>query len=85
MGGALYFVLRQDSGRIFVTSLRFIGEKAPMFTLSQPTAGYCTPTHLPSTSLIQFSVCLHLSSMCGFTYVDNVTKMYTQGMCKLKC
>ena len=36
----------------------FYHEKAPMFTLSQATAGYCTPTHPPSTSLIQFSVCI---------------------------
>ena len=36
----------------------FYHEKAPMFTLSQPTTGYCTPTHPPSTSLIQFSVCI---------------------------
>ena len=36
----------------------FYHEKAPMFTLSQPrpTTGYCTPTHPPNTSLIQFSV-----------------------------
>ena len=36
----------------------FYHENAPMFTLSQPTTGYCSPTHLPSTSLIQFSVCV---------------------------
>ena len=65
MGSARYFVLRQGVGRIFVTSLHFTNEKAPMFTLSQPTTGYCMPTHLPSTSLIQFSACI--SSMCGFT------------------
>ena len=58
MGGAHYFVLRQEGGRIFVTSLHFTTKMPPMFTLSQPTTGYCTPTHLPSTSLIQFSVCV---------------------------
>ena len=36
----------------------FYQKKAPMFTFSQPTTGYCKPTHLPSTSLIQFSVCI---------------------------
>ena len=35
MGGTYYFVLRQGSGRIFVTTLHFTSEKAPMFTLSQ--------------------------------------------------
>ena len=30
----------------------FYNDKVPMFTLSQPAAGYCTPTHTPSTSLI---------------------------------
>ena len=33
----------------------FYNKKAPMFTLSQPKAGYCTPTHTPSTS---FSDCI---------------------------
>jgi len=36
----------------------FYHEKAPMFTLSQPTTEYCTPTHPPRKSLIQFSVCI---------------------------
>ena len=36
----------------------FYHEKVPTFILSQPTTGYCKPTHLPSTSLIQFSVCI---------------------------
>jgi len=36
----------------------FYHGKGHMITLSQPTTGYCTPTHLPSTSLIQFSVCI---------------------------
>ena len=40
----------------------FYHEKAPIFTLSQPTTGYCKPTHPPSTSLIQFSVCISLAS-----------------------
>ena len=47
MGGTHYFVLWQGGGRIFVTSLHFT-TKTPMFTLSQPTTGYCTPTHPPS-------------------------------------
>ena len=34
----------------------FYHKKATMFTLSQPTTGYCTPTNPPSTSLNQFSV-----------------------------
>ena len=39
----------------------FYHVKAPKFTLSQPTTGYCKPTHPPSTSLIQFSVCISLA------------------------
>ena len=37
----------------------FYHEKAPMFTLSQPTTGYCTLTHPPS--MVSASL-----SMCGF-------------------
>ena len=59
-----YFVLRQGRGRIFVTSLHFTT------TLSQPTTGYCTPTHPPSTSLIHMSaslkhVWLHISGQAA--------------------
>ena len=50
----------------------FYHKKAPIFTLSQPTTGYCIPTHPPSTSLIQFSTCisqacvgLHISGQAG--------------------
>ena len=57
MGGGHYFVLRQGWTDI-CNMAAFYHEKAPMFTLSQPTTGYCTPTHPPSTSLIQFSVCI---------------------------
>ena len=45
----------------------FYHENAPMFTLSQPTTGYCTPTHLPSTSLIQFSVCVSQACVASHT------------------
>ena len=34
----------RGGGQVFVTLLHFYHEKAPMFTLSQPTTGYCRPT-----------------------------------------
>ena len=32
----------------------FYHEKAPMFTLSQPTTGYCTPTHPVLLAAVKF-------------------------------
>ena len=71
MGGAHYFVLRQgwaDIGNIAA----FYHEKAPMFTLSAYNR-YCTPTHPPSTSSIQFSVWhvwLHISGQAAATFQE---------------
>ena len=49
----------------------FYHENAPMFTLSQPTTGYCTPTHLPSTSLIQFSVCVSQACVASHKWTSD--------------
>ena len=46
-------------GRIFVTLLHFTTKKPPCLHYhNYITTGYCKPTHPPSTSLIQFSVCI---------------------------
>ena len=50
----------------------FYHKKAPMLTLSQPTTGYCTPTHLPvqaNSILVAASlkhVWLHISRQVAF-------------------
>ena len=50
--GTHYFMLRKGGGQIFVTSLHFTMKKRPCLpALSQPSTGYCTPTHLPSYKL----------------------------------
>ena len=50
---ATCFVLRQGGGRIFVTSLHFTYEKAPMFALSQPTT--VLHTNNPATFLLSMN------------------------------
>ena len=55
----------------------FYHEKAPTFTLisQQATTGYCTPTHPPSTGLIQFSICI--SQACDSKANQNFSEAAT--------
>ena len=53
----------------------FYHEKVPLFTLSQPTTGYCTPTHPLSTSLIQFSVCIFQACVASHKWFQHSRKM----------
>ena len=58
---AVHITLCSDmgGGRIFVTLLHFTTKKPPCLHYhNYITTGYCKPTHPPSTSLIQFSVCI---------------------------
>ena len=71
MGDTHYFVLRQAGGRIFVTSLHFTTKKPPCLhyhNLQQDIA--CTPTHPPSTSLIQFSVCISQACLASHKWTS---------------
>ena len=49
----------------------FYHKYAPMFTLSQPTTGYCTPTHPPSTSFIHFSVCISQACVASHKWISS--------------
>ena len=63
MGGTHYFCAQTRAWVDICNITAFYNEKVPMLTLSQPTTGYCTPTQPPSTSLIQFSVCISQASL----------------------
>ena len=61
----------QTGGRGDICNITaFYHKKAPMFTVSQPTTGYCTPTNPPSTSLIQFSVCISQACLASHKWTS---------------
>ena len=43
--GRYTLLCAQTGGWADICNITTLQRKAPMFTLSQPTAGYCTPTH----------------------------------------
>ena len=56
MGGATLLCAQTGGWADICNLAAFYHEKAPMLTLSQPYIA--TPTHPPSTNLVQFSVCI---------------------------
>ena len=62
----------QIGGRVDISNIAaFYHEKAPMFTLSQLTTGYCNQHTPPSTSCMHVGIlCMHVGIDCSIDMLE---------------